>query len=155
MSVFPPLILWYTQDFLQVLFGGWTLAPDIFFVSLMTLGLSDERHFHRYVWGCFIGGLLWDLRWTGVPGFCASIYSLLFMAFRLLWFMIPKEGRVPAFFLGVSSLGVLVSSVARVLLSSSGNAFSSGALVVFFMCDIACLSVAWLCYSRFYRIQNV
>lgn len=155
MSLLPPLFFWYIQDFFQALFGSWTLAPDVYFVFMMTLGLSDEENFHRYVWGCFLGGLLWDLRWTGIPGFCASIYSLLFTVFRILWFMTPKEGRLPAFFFGVVFVCVLIVSVARGLLFSSGGDFPPGALAVFSLSGLICVSGAWLCYSRFYRSQNV
>lgn len=155
MSLFVPLAFWYVQDFLQVLFGSWTIAPEVFLISMMTLGLSDDRSFHPYVWGCFLGGLMWDLRWTGIPGFTGALYSFLFAFIRITWFATPKEGRLPAFFLVMVSAGVLVSSGVRGLFFYSASRFSPGAFAAFSAMDLVCVIAAWLCYSRFYRSQDV
>ena len=153
--IWASLAFWYLQDLFQVIFGGWAVAPDLFLTYLLSKGLTDERDYDIYLWGCFIGGLLWDLRWTGIPGFSASLYGAIFMVFRLLWTIIPKEGRVPALFLGFSSSALAVSAVARLLLFYSGRPVIGSATVVFVLLTLLSIAISWGYYSRFYRGQNV
>lgn len=143
------------QNFIQVIFSGWALAPDLFFLSVISQGITDERHFDRYLWGAFLGGLFLDLRWTGIPGFSASIYSALFLTFRFLWMTIPKEGRVPVLFLGFSSAVMGISAILRLLLFYSGRPMIGQAMVVFFLLTFFALLISCAYYARFYRGQDV
>lgn len=149
------LFILFVQNLFQVAFAGWALAPDFFFLAILSKGLTDERHYNRYLWGSFAGGLFLDLRWTGIPGFSASLYSILFMIFRLLWMMIPKEGRVPMLFLGLSSSVVGISAIPRLLLFYSGRPIVGSAMVVFFLLTSVSLLISWIYYSCFYRGQDV
>ncbi len=150
-----PIFFLFLQNFFQVAFSGWALAPDLFFLSVVSKGITDERHFDRYLWGAFLGGLFLDLRWTGIPGFSASIYSALFLIFRFLWVTIPKEGRVPALFLGFSSAMIGISAILRLLLFYSGRPTIVPAVVVFFFLNFFALLISWAYYVNFYRGQNV
>lgn len=145
----------FLQNFLQVAFSGWALAPDLFFLAVISKGITDERHFDRYLWGSFLGGLFLDLRWTGIPGFSASLYSALFLIFRFIWTTIPKEGRVPVLFLGFSSAVVGISAILRLLLFYSGRPIIGPAMVVFFLLTFFALLISLAYYARFYRGQDV
>lgn len=145
----------FLQNFFQVTFSGWALAPDLFFLAVISKGITDERHFDRYLWGAFLGGLFFDLRWTGIPGFSASLYSALFLIFRLLWVTIPKEGRVPVLFLGFSSVVIAISAILRLVLFYSGRPTIVPAIIVFFLLTFFALLISWVYYARFYRGQDV
>lgn len=153
--IFVFLAFWYLQNLLQVAFAGWALAPDLFFLSIFSKGLTDEKHYDRYLWGCFLGGLLWDFRWTGIPGFSASLYGGLFMVFRLVWMIIPKEGRIPILFLGVSSSALCISAILRVTLFYSGRAVIGSAMMMFLASAALSIVISWIYYSQFYRKQDV
>ena len=45
------------------------------------------------VWSAFGGGILWDLRWVGIPGFFTLGYVIVVMTVIQVWSMIPPQGK--------------------------------------------------------------
>nr|WP_321503008.1 hypothetical protein [uncultured Dethiosulfovibrio sp.] len=77
------------------------------------------------------------------------------MVFRLIWMIIPKEGRVPILFLGVSASALCISAILRVMLFYSGRAVIGSAMVMFLALTVLSLMISWIYYSQFYRKQDV
>jgi len=73
------------------------------------------------VWIAFVGGLFWDLRWTGLPGFTAGLYGVLLSLVAGTWRLIPAQGRTSALF-GCCALGghLAIGLMRGVLLLSTG-----------------------------------
>jgi len=86
-------IWWLVQDLLTVLMAGTVRMPEIFLLCLVYRLLTGERDTYvRVVWTAFFGGLLWDLRWVGIP-FFALCYVVVAMAVMSVWNTLPASGR--------------------------------------------------------------
>ena len=96
-----PAVIWILQDFLQVFLMGFCIMPDVFLLSLLMIVLSPNVNKEKQVvliWVAFIGGLLWDLRWTNLPGLTAAINGASVALSCHVWQKIPVQGRSVAFF---------------------------------------------------------
>ena len=87
------LFSWYVQDFLWVLGAGRVLIPEVFFLVLVFLALYNSENGVCTIWAAFFGGVLWDLRWTGVPGITSLAYVAMLMLVRWVWHSLPAQGR--------------------------------------------------------------
>ena len=61
------------------------------------IGLLDDGSGDGNLWGiwtAFAGGILWDLRWIGIPGFFTLGYVIVVLIVIQVWGMIPPQGRV-------------------------------------------------------------
>ena len=86
--------LWLLQDLMQVLFLGFFVVPDLFFLGVLQRALREEDArdlLPRWVWFAFLGGLLWDLRWTSVPGITAAIQAGALTVVSALWYRTRKK----------------------------------------------------------------
>ncbi len=92
-------VFWYLQDLLQVLGGSPFPVPEVFFLAVFSMFAAWETSPSQALWIGFAGGLLWDLRWTGLPGFTAALWSVPMGAVAILWQLIPAQGRHGAVFL--------------------------------------------------------
>ena len=69
------VILWLIQDLLTVFTGGRMQIPGIFLMGIVykivqKKLLNDINEDETWaIWSGFAGGIFWDLRWVGVPGF--------------------------------------------------------------------------------------
>ena len=45
------------------------------------------------IWSAFAGGILWDLRWVGIPGFFTLGYVVVVLIVIQVWGIIPPQGR--------------------------------------------------------------
>ena len=92
-----PILIWLLQDMLQVVFMGIFLVPELFLLALIFAGLQpDNERGHDFCWYIivgFIGGLLWDFRWTNLPGLTAALNAGLITIVFLIWHFIPIQGR--------------------------------------------------------------
>lgn len=108
------LVVWLLQDCFQLLFMGICVVPDVYLLSVlfMTLlpGVSRERQ-TKLVWAAFIGGLLWDLRWTNLPGLTASISGGVIGLVCFLWYKTPIQGRTTGTFAVLAVFCELLYSV--------------------------------------------
>ncbi|MGI6075073.1 MAG: hypothetical protein ACOYD9_01720 [Pyramidobacter sp.] len=85
---------WYVQDLIQVFMTQTWLAPEIYVVALIWCATQrGEENSLRWTAAAVAGGLLMDMRWIGVPGFCGALYTAALFAARWLWFQIPAANR--------------------------------------------------------------
>ena len=89
-------VVWLLQDFAQLLLMGICIVPDVFLMTALFMallpGVSGERQ-TKLVWAAFAGGLLWDLRWTNLPGLSAAIGGGVLGLICFLWYKTPAQGR--------------------------------------------------------------
>ena len=86
-------VFWLTQDLLTVLMYGTVRMPEIFLLSLVYRILTGGRNVYvSAIWTAFFGGLLWDLRWVGVP-FFTLCYVAAVMGVMSVWNTLPSSGR--------------------------------------------------------------
>lgn len=93
--------LWLLQDFLQVLVMGIFQVPEIFLLSLVLLAVLRTEHKERQVmliWVAFIGGLIWDFRWTNLPGLTAAFGGGAVAVVAYFWYKAPIQGRTTLLF---------------------------------------------------------
>ena len=89
------IILWLIQDFLTVLSGGGMEMPGLFMLGLVYKILFDETSDSNLwaIWGAFAGGILWDLRWLGIPGFFTLGNIIVVLIVIQFWGAMPPQGR--------------------------------------------------------------
>ena len=89
-------VVWILQDFAQLLLMGICMVPDVFLLTALMLallpGVSRSRQ-TQYVWAAFVGGLVWDLRWTNLPGLTAAIGGGIIALACWFWQRTPIQGR--------------------------------------------------------------
>lgn len=91
------IILWLIQDFLTVFTGGGMQVPGLFMLGIVCRLLLDDGNGDGSlwaIWSAFAGGILWDLRWVGIPGFFTLGYVTVVLIVLQVWGMIPPQGRV-------------------------------------------------------------
>lgn len=108
------IALWFIQDFLQVMLMGFCLVPDLFLVAAIFMAIvhdeQDDRHI-ALIWGAFFAGLVWDLRWTNLPGLTAAVNGLSIAAAWLFWHKSPAQGRSTLLFAFTLEAAQLFSGV--------------------------------------------
>ena len=91
------IILWLIQDLLTVFTGGAMQIPGLFMLGLVYRLLIDDSNDEGVnlwgIWSAFAGGVLWDLRWIGIPGFFTLGYVVVVLAVIQVWGIIPPQGR--------------------------------------------------------------
>ncbi len=88
------VLLWLVQDLLTVFTGGRMQIPEIFLLGLVYKLLIDENDDGSWaIWSAFTGGVLWDLRWIGIPGFFTLGYVTVVLSVIQIWSAIPPQGR--------------------------------------------------------------
>lgn len=91
------VILWLIQDLLTVFTGGGMQIPGLFMLGIVCRLLLDDGNGDGNlwaIWGAFAGGILWDLRWVGIPGFFTLGYVVVVLIVIQVWGIIPPQGRV-------------------------------------------------------------
>ena len=90
------VILWLIQDFLTVLSGGGMQIPGLFMLGIVyKLFFDDSSDGNLWaIWSAFAGGILWDIRWIGIPGFFTLGYVVVVLIVIQVWGIIPPQGRV-------------------------------------------------------------
>jgi rod shape-determining protein MreD len=82
------------QHLLTVLTAGMLRVPEIFLLSLVYGLLTKGRDANvSVIWTAFVGGLLWDLRWMGIPGLFALSYTGVALLVLWTWNTLPAPGR--------------------------------------------------------------
>ena len=89
------VILWLVQDLLTVFTGGGMQLPGLFMLGIVYKLLTDEGSEDSLwaIWAAWAGGILWDLRWVGIPGFFTLGYVIVVVVVIQVWGMIPPQGR--------------------------------------------------------------
>ena len=93
------VILWLIQDFLTVFSGGGMQIPGLFMLGIVyKLLLEEENQLQDEklwgIWSAFSGGILWDLRWIGIPGFFTLGNVIVVLIVIQVWGVIPPQGRI-------------------------------------------------------------
>ena len=103
------VMLWLLQDMFTVFTGGGMQVPGIFVLGLtyrmLTAGEDEDSLWG--IWSAFAGGILWDLRWIGIPGFFTLGYVAAILIVIQVWGMIPPQGRA-------SGMGMVVFALFEV-----------------------------------------
>ncbi|MDO5115929.1 MAG: hypothetical protein Q4D58_07520 [Synergistaceae bacterium] len=100
-------VIWLTQDFAQLLMMGICIVPDLFLLSVLFMalapGASRDRQ-TKLVWAAFLGGLIWDLRWTNLPGLSAAVGGGVIGLACFIWYKTPPQGRGTAVFTAIAAI---------------------------------------------------
>ena len=90
------VILWLIQDLLTVFVGGGMQIPGLFMLGIVYKLLFDEGIDDSLwaIWAAFAGGILWDLRWVGIPGFFTLAHVIVVLIVIQVWGIIPPQGRI-------------------------------------------------------------
>ncbi|MDO9508148.1 MAG: hypothetical protein Q7I97_02195 [Thermovirgaceae bacterium] len=139
--------VWYLQDLLQVMFSGRFLVPDLFFLFLVFRLAVVSRDVPAIVWPAFLGGLLWDFRWTALPGLTATAYAVAAAACALIWNHIPDSGRTPRLFWVLALCGHLLTGFARFMAWGDGRSALFGVFAVQQVAAVPLLLIAVLVVS--------
>ena len=110
---------WLLQDFLQVFLMGFFIVPNIFLMLLLLMSLLPAVRKEKQIfliWIAFAGGLIWDFRWTNLPGLTAALNAGLVAAACFLWYKIPAQGRTVVFFTFILIASILFSGFAQFVL---------------------------------------
>ena len=87
-------LLWLLQDYLTILLGGRMQVPELFLLGIVLRLLTVESEDRLWaIWGAFAGGLLWDLRWVGIPGFFTLGYVVVVLVVLWVWSVVPAHGQ--------------------------------------------------------------
>lgn len=104
-------LIWLLQDFVQLMLMGICMIPDVFLLTILFIVLlpgKTKEEQSKFIWAAFIGGLLWDLRWTNLPGLTSAVSCGLIGAACVMWQKLPAIGRTPPAFMFISAACQLV-----------------------------------------------
>ncbi len=105
---------WLFQDILQAFLTQNILAPEYFLLFLLYRTLSQEGSGKSSIWIAFIGGILWDLRWTGLVGMSSGLYIVAVLILNWIWHLFPGTGKTPLLLALLVWFGALNIYLARV-----------------------------------------
>lgn len=148
------VLIFLLQDFLQVLVMGIFLVPDIFLLGavLFALLLGNDKDFRIVlIWIAFIGGLIWDLRWTNLPGLTASFNGAAVSAIICFWQKTPVQGRTTATFAFYIFAAQILSGLIHYV---SWNVFTQVALRQFMVQQILSVPVLVILCFIFWRVSE-
>lgn len=90
------VLIWFVQDLLQVFGLGFLLVPHLFYLTLLYIAICRRQEGYGaglFIWVAFLGGLLWDFRWTSLPGFSATSFAVGIAFSSAIWERVPSTGR--------------------------------------------------------------
>ena len=142
------VLSWYVQDFLWVLGTGKVLVPEIFLMTLVFLAIYKPGSGVGILWGAFLGGIVWDLRWMGFPGITSLLYVITLMTVRWIWYSLPLSGRtVTVFGVALWCANLPISMVRIFLWGARGGAIVHAYLAqqsyILPLVLLACAAYAW------------
>ena len=122
-------------------------VPEIFLLTVAYRLLLEEGEDRLWgIWTAFFGGLLWDLRWIGIPGFFTLGYVCAVMLILWAWNAIPVQGRTSMVFFALLEVTQLLPPLLPVLIfgGDRGGAF-------FALQQALALPLVLLCVYRYSR----
>lgn len=72
---------------------GWIFVPDVFLVALLFAVTLKGRKESLLLWIGFLGGILWDFRWSGLIGLTAGLYVMALIGMKGIWDLVPPSAR--------------------------------------------------------------
>lgn len=142
------------QDFLQVFVMGIFLVPDIFLICVLLFALARSDNKSKQVtliWVAFIGGLLWDLRWTNLPGMTAALNGAAVAAASYFWYKAPVQGRTTLLFAIFSLLTQVLSGITHYVFWYAGT---QAALRQFLVQQILCVPMLVILSFIFWKVSE-
>ncbi len=122
-------VLWFAalaRDLLQVAFSGTALVPDLTLLALVWLSVFRCDEAEPLFFHAFLAGVLWDLRWTAVPGMTSAAYSLTVAATAWVWSSLPTGRRAnPVLFFCWAIVAHLLTSFFPAIFTSRALGLSS------------------------------
>ena len=120
------IILWLIQDFLTVLNGGEMHIPGLFMLGLVyNLSFNDSSDVNlRAIWSAFAGGILWDLRWIGIPGFFTLGNVCAVLIFIKIWGAVPPQGHTGFLFFILMEISQIVPPLLPILILAGSTAWN-------------------------------
>jgi len=112
------VIIWLLQDMIQVLAMGFMLVPEFFLLVVVyeiVSGPLSSTRISRWIWFAFAGGVVWDLRWVGVPGMTALINVLAVVLVYRIWNRMPAGGRSAPLFALLAGVTHFLSGILHYL----------------------------------------
>jgi hypothetical protein len=110
------IAIWFLQDFIQVFLMGFFIVPNIFLMLLLFIALLPGTRKEKQiwlVWVAFAGGIIWDFRWTNLPGLTAALNAGLVSVSCYTWHKLPAQGRTVALFTSILTASILFSGLAH------------------------------------------
>ncbi len=149
------VILWLIQDFLTVLSGGGMQIPGLFMLGIVyRLLFNDDSDVNLWaIWSAFAGGILWDLRWIGIPGFFTLGNVIVVLILVQVWGSIPPQGRTGGMFLLVfilMEISQLIPPMLPVLILGGNTGWSFFLLQQFY--SLPAIGFSMYLYSK--RLRN-
>ncbi|MDD4159874.1 MAG: hypothetical protein PHO18_02890 [Synergistaceae bacterium] len=95
---------------------GFFIVPNVFLMLLLLMSLLPGTKREKQIfliWAAFAGGLIWDFRWTNLPGMTAALDAGSVAAACFIWHKIPAQGRSVTFFAFILIASVVFSGVAH------------------------------------------
>lgn len=149
------LAVWLFQDMLQVLAMGFMLVPEFFLLVVIceiVSGPLAPTRIARWIWFAFVGGVVWDLRWVGMPGMSALINVAAVVLVYWVWDRMPAGGRSAFLFALVAAVAHFLSGVLHYL---SWAVPSQAALRLFLIQQLIAVPVlAGLCLIYTFRLRK-
>ena len=133
--------------------------PGLFMLGLVYKLLIDEGSEDSLwaIWSAFAGGILWDLRWVGIPGFFTLGYVGVVLIVIQVWGLIPPQGRVSGTGLLVFALlelsQLLPPMLPILILGSLGGTTGLGFMLIQQAYSLPAILICMYVYLR--HIRNV
>lgn len=148
------IIILLFQDLLQVFVMGIFLVPDIFLLSVLLFSLmpgNDRDKQVLLIWTAFAGGLLWDFRWTNLPGLTAAFNGTAISTSIYFWYRAPIQGRTTLLFSVYTLVSQILSGVVHYCF---WDVSTQAAMRQFMVQQILCMPVlAILCFI-FWKVSD-
>jgi rod shape-determining protein MreD len=135
------------------------LVPDIFLLYALYNKFSDfTRDTEKeilLIWILFFGGILWDLRWIGIPGLFAFIYTGTFLCASWTWSLFPESGHTALVFFVILWISQLPGFFAGLYLWNIGTEYYFRSMFIFAAYSIPLSAIFTLLYVRKLKVENV
>lgn len=152
------VLSWAVQDFLAVMMGDALLIPDVFLMSLLFWSFSIKDAPASLdiflIWAAFAGGLLWDFRWIGFPGFFSLMYVVTFLLARAVWDFFPNSGHTVFIFFLILCGFQLPGFLASIYLWSVEPALYMRSMLLYQTYSVPMSAFFSLLYAIKRRMQN-
>ena len=142
------VLLWMLQDLLTVLLGGVMQVPEFFMLGVVYRLLIAYEGEDRVwaIWTAFGGGLLWDLRWFGIPGFFTLGYVAVTILSLRIWNAVPVQGRTPLVVFVLLEAAQVIPPLIPVLILGGNTGW--GFFLIQQLCALPALLLCLCLYSR-------
>jgi rod shape-determining protein MreD len=149
---------WFTQNVLAVLSNSALLVPDIFLLYILYKNFSDfSRDLGNeilLIWVLFFGGILWDLRWIGIPGLFAFIYTGTFLFASWFWDLFPESGHTTFVFFIILWISQLPGFFTGLYLWNVETEYYFKLMLIYQAYSIPLSAMFSLLYVRKLKLQN-